>query len=53
MDTVAYHPLPDLFLSDGQSFPDRDFQNILLFKIVSVNDLPADGVANGLTAVRV
>jgi len=37
MDTVAYHPLPDRFLSDYHSLPGRDYRRILLFKIASVN----------------
>jgi hypothetical protein len=37
MDSVAYHPLPELFLPDYQSLPGRNCANILLFKIVSVN----------------
>jgi len=37
MNTATYHPLPDILFSDYQSFPGRDYRNILLFKIVSVN----------------
>src|SRR5437660_317566 len=37
MDTATYHPLPDIFLSDYQSFSGREYLDILLFRIVPVN----------------
>jgi hypothetical protein len=37
MNKALYHPLPDILFSDYKSFPGRDYLNILLFKIVSVN----------------
>ena len=37
MDTAAYHPLPDIFLSNYQSFSGGEYSHILLSRIVSVN----------------
>ena len=37
MDTAVCHPLPDFLLSDYQSFPGREYVDILLFRIVPVN----------------
>ena len=34
---LAYLPLPDILLSDYQSFSGREYLNILLFRIVPVN----------------
>ena len=37
MDPAVYHPLPDIPLSDYPSFPGREYEDILLFRIVPVN----------------